>query len=147
MITFACPHCVRVLRVREEFAGRQGKCPHCQQAIRAPTPSAVQAAPILAMVAEEEAEAPAATPAAAASDSAAPSTAKGAGSAAAAFTTQVQSGPAPATAPPPRPVSVPGYEILCELGRGGMGVVYRAKQADLNRLVALKMILAGQFAT
>jgi serine/threonine protein kinase len=43
--------------------------------------------------------------------------------------------------------TIPGYEVFGELGRGGMGVVYLARQAVLNRRVAIKMIRAGDQAS
>jgi eukaryotic-like serine/threonine-protein kinase len=52
----------------------------------------------------------------------------------------------PVVLKPALPHGIEGHEILEEVGRGGMGVVYKARHVRLNRVVALKMLLGDRFA-
>src|SRR2546421_236094 len=55
-------------------------------------------------------------------------------------------GPADRDSAPADLGSLAGYDLLEELGQGGTGVVYKARQTGLDRVVAIKMLLGGHFA-
>ncbi len=55
--------------------------------------------------------------------------------------------PSAIAAPTRRSLGFGKYELIAEVGRGGMGVVYRARQIDLDRIVAIKMILSSHLAS
>ncbi|HEV3262885.1 MAG TPA: serine/threonine-protein kinase, partial [Gemmataceae bacterium] len=174
MISFACPACNKQLKVKDELAGKKGKCPGCGKAVAIPQSTAAatlasQVKPRSAKL-EEERTLPPNAPAGveertlppqnraqaaqeSLSDAGRP-TALGAGWQGDATRSVLAEGPSPELwdflAPAEKPDEIGrlgGFRVLKVLGAGGMGVVFQAEDPKLKRKLAIKAMLPALAAS
>jgi formylglycine-generating enzyme required for sulfatase activity/DNA-directed RNA polymerase subunit RPC12/RpoP len=154
MIAFACTSCQKKLSVKDELAGQKVKCPSCGQVVLVPGRVQMPATRAPAVPSEDLPTLPPTAGKAPARAADLPTESASSHSDRtrdpAASEAGHESSLTDFLAPPQQPGELGrlgGYRVLKVLGHGGMGVVFQAEDANLQRLVALKAMLPGLAAS